>query len=95
MPRLEAIPVIDQFLLMKFRPSLNQAPLSRRHRSFHYFNWVNTENCRVLLIISMKVRRVMSRADFPVHPDDYAVEAAQFRHDIFYAKLTFRSTVQK
>jgi hypothetical protein len=42
---------------------------------------------RVLLVICMEVRRVISCACLQIHSDDDPIEATQFRHSAFYAKL--------
>ena len=75
---------------MQFCPSFNQTTLACWHCTFHEFNRIDTEYSSYILIISMEMWRVMSRADLPIHSNNYAVKTAQFGHAAFYDKLTFR-----
>src|SRR4051812_28577534 len=76
---------------MQFGPSLNKTSLPGWHLAFHQRDRIDTEDCGLLLIISVKVRRMMPNSDFPIHSNDDAVETAQFRHGSFYDKLGRRS----
>src|SRR2546421_1983715 len=88
---LKSLPIASQFVLMQFSPSLDQTNLPLRHSSFDEFNWIDAEDRRVLLVICMKVWRVMSCARLPIHSDYDPIEATQFRHSAFYAKLPSES----
>jgi hypothetical protein len=69
---------------MQFSPRLDQAPVTLRQCARDKLHGIDTENSDFLLVISVKVRRVMLRADLGKHSDNYAEEATQFRHDLAF-----------
>ena len=73
---LEALPGGEQFRLMQFSPRLDKPPLSPWKRPGDQFYRIDAEDRYIILIIRVKVRQVVRRADFHVHPDDDPKEPA-------------------
>ena len=78
--RLQSLPIRQQFCLMQFGPRLDHAALSFGQRPRHQFNRINAIDRNLILIVSMKVRRLMRCANLRVHANDNAEKTAEFWH---------------
>ena len=56
----EQLPVRNQFILMEFRPSLNEPALTLRDRSGHHIDRGNGEHCLFFLIIGVEMSEIMT-----------------------------------
>ena len=79
---MKQLPVRRQFVLMQFRPCLDQAPLFLRKGAGDQVHRANRKNGGGVLKISMEMRNVVRRARFGKHSDDNAKKAAEFRHQL-------------
>ena len=77
---LQTEPIREQFLLMEFRPRLDQPPLSSRKASSDQLHRVEANHGHIVLVLRVEVGQVMRNAGLDVHPDDDTEEAAYFRH---------------
>lgn len=80
MPLLQAVPIVEQFLLVQLSPRLNQTALSRRERARDHVDGVNADNRDLFLPVRMKMGDVMLPARFGEHADDDSEKATEFRH---------------
>jgi hypothetical protein len=76
---------------MKFRPRLNKSLLTSRQCAARQLDWFNSENRRILLVVSMKMWFVMTLACFPVHPDNDTKEATELRHSVILPTMAKRA----
>src|SRR6266404_1345207 len=73
---------------MKLGPSFDQAALSLRQCASCHLDWIDAENRCVLLIVSMKMWCMVPGPGFPVHSNNNAEEATQFRHRYILLSLS-------
>jgi hypothetical protein len=73
---LQTEPIREQFLLMQFRPRLNQPALPSREASSDQLHRFQAHHGHVVLVIRVEVGQVMRTAGLDVHPDDDTEEAA-------------------
>ena len=76
---------------MQFGPSLNQSVLASWQRTRNYLYGVNAIYSHIVLVVRVKMRDVMWRADFYVHPDDDAKEPAEFGHGLILSAIVQQS----
>ena len=79
-PLLQCVPILDQFILMHFGPSFNQAPLPAGKRAGNHLDGLDGKDPYFLLIVGMKVRDVMLCTYLREHPYDDAEESAYLGH---------------
>jgi hypothetical protein len=77
---LQTRPIREQFLLMEFRPRLNEPTLPSRQASSDPHHRFQANHGHVVLVIRMEVGQMVRIASLDVHPDDDTKEAALFRH---------------
>jgi len=76
MARLQTEPIREQFLLMEFRPRLDQPPLSSRKASSDELHRFQANHGHLVLVVRVAVGQVTRTAGLDVHPDDDTEEAA-------------------
>jgi hypothetical protein len=79
---LEAVPSRQEFRLVQLGPRLDEAALLARNRPCDQLNRIEAKNADIILIIRVEVWQMVRSANFHVHPNDDAEEAAQFGHGI-------------
>ena len=76
MAGLKTEPIRVQFLLMEFRPRLNQPALPSGKASSDQLHGLQANHGHVVLVIRVEVGQVMRTAGLDLHPDDHTEEAA-------------------
>lgn len=66
---------------MQLCPGFNQTLLPLGKAAGEYFDRINSNDGHLVLIVSVKVRRVVRSAHLDKHPDDYSKKAAEFWHN--------------
>jgi hypothetical protein len=62
------------------RPRLRQGGAAASVRSACHLDWLNAENRRILLIVSIKMWSMVPRPGFAIHSNNDTEEAAKFGH---------------
>jgi hypothetical protein len=74
--RLKPLPIDNEFLLVQLGPSFHETLLPSWKRASNELDRFQAEHGHLTLIIGVEVRQLVRLADFHVHPNNDAKEAA-------------------
>jgi hypothetical protein len=82
LPRLQPLPIRQEFILVQFRPGFDESMLTSWEGTTDQLNGVNAINAHSLLVVCVKMRPVMWRTGFGIHANNNPKKAGKFWHDL-------------